>query len=366
MNTHRSARLALVGALAALTAGVAGLTYAAAADSEPVATSASQQPISVTIPPSPQRTDEANSGSADATSEQEQGLVYVTTTVDYGQAEAAGTGIVLTADGEILTNHHVVEGATNIQVQIVTTGETYSADVVGYDTTHDVAVLQLSGASGLTTADLDPSRTVGVGDEIVTVGNANGDGGAASAASGTVTGLDQSITVQDEQTGSGKQLTGLIQVDADVVSGDSGGVLRDDEGAVIGMTTAASSGTPDVTGYAIPIDQVLTIAEQITSGQESQTVTIGSTGFLGLQLDGRGRTGVPIVIGTIEGSPAAGLDLTQGSTITGIDGQTVTTAQQLSTAISARAAGDSVTVTWTDAAGTSHAATTELVPGPVG
>ncbi|WP_185973040.1 S1C family serine protease [Aeromicrobium piscarium] len=365
MNTHRSARLALVGALAALTAGVAGLTYAATADSESATVSTAQRPIAVTVPPPPSRADETTTSSAtNATTAQEQSLVYITTTVDYGRAEAAGTGIVLTSDGEILTNHHVVEGATSIQVQVVTTGETYSAEVVGYDATHDVAVLQLQDASGLTTAALDRSGTVAVGDEIVTVGNANGDGGAASAASGTVTALDQSITVQDEQTGSGRQLSGLIQVDADVVSGDSGGALRDADGDVIGMTTAASNGAPEVTGYAIPIEQALGIADQITSGQTSATITIGSTGFLGLQLDERG--GVPIVAGTIEGSPAADLGIAQGSTITGIDGETVTTARQLSSAIAAHAAGDDVNITWLDAAGASHTATARLTAGPIG
>ncbi|MBM9463687.1 trypsin-like peptidase domain-containing protein [Aeromicrobium sp. YIM 150415] len=363
MNTHRSARLALAGALAALTAGVAGLTYAATADSESATVSAAQQPIVVAVPPPPSRADETTSSAADATTAQEQGLVYITTTVDYGRAEAAGTGMVLTSDGEILTNHHVVEGATSIRVQVVTTGETYSAEVVGYDATHDVAVLQLQNASGLTTADLDRSGTVAVGDEIVTVGNAHGDGGAASAASGMVTALDESITVQDEQTGSGRQLSGLIQVDADVVAGDSGGALRDADGDVIGMTTAASNGAPEVTGYAIPIEQALDIADQITSGQTSATITIGSTGFLGLQLDERG--GVPIVAGTIEGSPAADLGIAQGSTITGIDGETVTTARQLSSAIAAHAAGDDVNITWLDAAGASHTATTQLTAGPI-
>lgn len=368
MNTHRSARLALVGVLAAVTASVAGLTYAATAETGSSQV-AEHQPVAIAAPPAAPSTGQSSGGqtttsATDATAEQEQGLVYVTTTVDYGQARAAGTGIVLTSDGEILTNHHVIEGATSIQVEVISTGETYTAEVVGYDTSHDVAVLQLQHASGLTTATIDDSGDVTLGEDITTVGNAHGDGGAASAADGTVTGLDQSITVRDELDGAAKQLSGLIQVDADVISGDSGGALRDADGDVIGMTTAASSGTPDVTGYAVPIEQALTIADQISSGTSSATVTIGSSGFLGLQLDG--RTGVPIVLGTVEGSPAAGLGITQGSTITALDGQTVTTAQQLSSAIGAHAAGDTVTLSWTDSAGASHTATAQLVPGPVG
>jgi len=146
----------------------------------------------------------------DASAIQEAGLVYITTELDYGSGEAAGTGMVLTANGEILTNHHVVEGATSIRVQVVSTGTSYDADVVGYDSTHDVAVLQLEDASGLTTVTTDTANDLAVGESVTGVGNANGDGGAASASPGTVTALDQSITVSSETGGAASRLTGLI------------------------------------------------------------------------------------------------------------------------------------------------------------
>ncbi|MCW2768919.1 MAG: septum formation initiator [Aeromicrobium sp.] len=90
--------------------------------------------------------------------------------------------MVLTSDGEILTNHHVVEGATSISVEVVSTGQTYDAEVEGYDSTHDVAVLQHVGAPGLTPVTTDTAEQVAAGDRVTGVGNANGDGGAASAA----------------------------------------------------------------------------------------------------------------------------------------------------------------------------------------
>ena len=115
------------------------------------------------------------------------GLVDVVTTLDYGEGEAAGTGIVLTSSGEILTNNHVVEGATSIEVTDIGNGKTYTATVVGYDVTSDVAVIKLQGASGLQTASLGDSSTVAVGESVVAIGNAGGAGGTPSAAPGTVT-----------------------------------------------------------------------------------------------------------------------------------------------------------------------------------
>ena len=137
------------------------------------------------------------------------GLVDVVSTIDYGQGEAAGTGIVLSSSGEVLTNNHVVEGATSISVTDIGNGKTYNATVVGYDATSDVAVIKLQGASGLQTASLGNSSTVAAGESVVAIGNAGGAGGTPSAAPGTVTSLDQSITASDESSGSAEQLTKL-------------------------------------------------------------------------------------------------------------------------------------------------------------
>lgn len=305
----------------------------------------------------------------EATAEQSTGVVLINTVLGYNSAEAAGSGVVLTSTGLILTNNHVVEGSTEIQVTVPATGQTYTATVVGTDSTADIAVLQLQGASGLTTATVDKDGDPAVGDTVTAVGNAEG-GGTLMAATGPVTGLGQSITTQSEGVSKGEDLTNLIQVDADVVSGDSGGALIDDQGEVVGITTAASSGSSNITGYAIPIEDALTVAKQIVSGEASDTVTIGLPAFLGVQLSTTstglpGATGTGAVVGgVIADTPAAQAGLVAGDTITAVDGTTVTSGDDLSAALADHAPGDQVQLTWTTATGASQTATVTLIEGP--
>ncbi len=166
------------------------------------------------------------------------GLVDVNSTLGYQNTRGEGTGIVLTSTGEVLTNNHVVEGATKITVTDIGNGKTYPATVVGYDTTGDVAVL-LAGASGLQTATTGDSSKVTVGQAVVGIGNAGGRGGTPSHAGGSVTGLNKSITAGGETDSAPEQLTGLIETNADP-TGRPGGLLVDTTGAVIGMDTAGS------------------------------------------------------------------------------------------------------------------------------
>ncbi|MCW2823368.1 MAG: septum formation initiator [Aeromicrobium sp.] len=367
-----STRRVVVAGIAACAIGLTGAGWATHAAATP-ATSATttvrqpattQQPTYGTFDGPPATTETTESAATDATSAQEVGLVYINTTLDYGTGKAAGTGMVLTADGEILTNHHVVEGATSISVEVVSTGRTYGADVVGYDSTHDVAVLQLEGASGLTPVTTDTTEQVATGNSVTGVGNANGDGGAASAAAGTVVALDQAITVSSETGGAASRLTGLIEVDADIIAGDSGGALYDDDGEVVGMNTAASSGAANVTGYAVPIAQALSIADDIESGTVSDTVVIGNHGYLGISLSSQ-VTGA-LVAGVAQDSPAADAGIATGSTVTGLNGASITSADALSEAVSRLPVGDRATVAWTDNAGQAHTATLTLGGGPVG
>lgn len=169
------------------------------------------------------------------------GLVNINTELSYQGARAAGTGMVLTSDGEVLTNHHVIEGATKITATDVGNGKTYEATVVGYDESHDIAVLKLKNASGLQTVKTGDSDKVAVGDQVVGVGNAGGDGGQPSYAAGKVTGLNQSITASDASGTDPEHLTGMIETDANIQSGDSGGPLVNAAGEVIGVDTAASA-----------------------------------------------------------------------------------------------------------------------------
>jgi S1-C subfamily serine protease len=306
-----------------------------------------------------------------ATDSQKAGVVTIVSTLNYDtSSEAAGTGMIISSDGEVLTNNHVIDGATSITVTDESTGKEYQADVVGTDSTDDVAVLKLRNASGLTTATLDTSGDLAAGDTITDVGNAEGTGDLVSA-TGTVTALNQSITVQSESGSGSESLKGLIEVDADVVSGDSGGPILDSDGEVVGMTTAASSGTSDVTGYAIPITTAKTIADQILGGKASSTVTIGLPAFLGLELatassgTGTGTTTSGVTLGgVVAGSPAEKAGLAAGDVITSVDGTAVTGSEQLSDLIKAHAIGDTITVGYTGADGTTGTVTATLVSGP--
>ena len=223
------------------------------------------------------------------------GLVDVVTTLGYQHAKAAGTGLVLTSSGEVLTNNHVINGATSIAVTDVGNHHTYRAKVVGYDRSHDVAVLQLQNASRLQTVNLGKSSSAAVGQKVVALGNAGGKGGTPSVAVGTITGLNASITASDEGSGTSEQLSGLIHHNAAIQPGDSGGALVDTAGQVIGINTAASSGfhlqsqtTQTTQAFAIPITQALSIADQIEAGHSSATVHIGSSAFLGVGISSTG------------------------------------------------------------------------------
>jgi len=225
----------------------------------------------------------ARTGSA--TAAQQVGVVDIDTVLGFDAAAAAGTGLVLTPAGVMLTNNHVVEGSTRITVTVTATGQTYPATVVGTDATDDIAVLQLTGASGLATANLAGAAPIKVGDPVTGVGNAGGAGGTPSAATGTVTATDQTITTQSDGSAAGETLHGLIQTSAAIQSGDSGGPLFNAADQVVGIDTAAEQGRrATIAGYAIPIAAALAIADQIQSGTPSPNITIGYPAFLGVQI----------------------------------------------------------------------------------
>jgi S1-C subfamily serine protease len=300
-----------------------------------------------------------------ATSAEQVGVVNIDTVLNFGSGRAAGTGVVLSSSGEILTNNHVVEGSTSITVTVVTTGKQYTAAVVGTDPTDDVAVLQLKDASGLQTAKLGDSSTVAVGDAVTAVGNAGGKGGTPTSATGTVTALDQSITAADSNGSNAEQLTGMIEIDADIQAGDSGGPLYSASDAVIGIDTAASStrATGTTTGFAIPIVKAVSIADQIESGRETTTIHIGYPAFLGVQLDPRSVSGAG-VSGVVDGSAAAAAGIQAGDTITSVGGMAVSGPTRLASVLGKYEPGQQVSVRWVDSAGQSHSATVTLGSGP--
>jgi S1-C subfamily serine protease len=297
------------------------------------------------------------------------GLVDIDTDLSYENGEAAGTGIVVTSRGEVLTNNHVISGATQIRATDIANGQSYTAQVVGYDRSHDIAVIQLHNARNLPAATLGDSSKVSVGDEVVGLGNAGGVGGTPTSAGGTVIALGQSITATDEGDGTSEQLSGLIQINANIQPGDSGGALVDKNGHVIGVDTAASAGfsiqTSGSQGYAIPINQATTIAGQIESGQTTASVHIGPTAFLGVLVSLQNATGPGATLANaVPGGPAAAAGLVQGDVITSIAGHTVDKPSTLTNLILLYHPGDKVQVGWSDSTGQSHRSTVTLADGP--
>ena len=318
------------------------------------------------------------------------GLVDVVSTLGYQHGEAAGTGMVLTSTGEVLTNNHVIDGATSIKVTDVGNGRTYTAKVVGYDKTRDVAVLQLVNASGLTTVSLSSSG-VQSGQKVVALGNAGGKGGTPSVATGRITGTGKTITASDESAGNAEQLQGLIETNAGIQPGDSGGPLVNTKGEVVGMDTAASTGI-STTGFssqsqqtatqafAIPITRAASIASQIEAGQASSTVHLGTTAFLGVEVSassagstggyggyfgGSGSTASgATVAGVVNGSAAAQAGLAQGDVITSVAGQAIKSSTDVSSVLAQHHPGDKISIGWTDQNGQSHSATVQLGSGP--
>jgi S1-C subfamily serine protease len=329
------------------------------------------QAASIPVPTAPGGTSGSSNNplsTDDVASKVDASIVDITSRISYRNATAAGTGMILTADGEVLTNNHVIEGATSITATSVVNGERYGVTVLGTDPTEDVALLKLTKASGLTPINPGDAGKVGVGDPVVALGNAGGLGGTPAVATGFVTALGQSITASDANGANPQRLTGLIETDAAIRPGDSGGPLANTKAQVIGMDTAASVnngfGGAANRGYAIPIQHALGIVHEIESGQASSTVHIGPRGMIGVQVSALSAGNGATVEDVTGGSPAAKAGIKAGDTITAIDGSPVTSSDALGTLIKAHAAGDQVTVTWTDGNGTSHSARVTLVAGP--
>jgi S1-C subfamily serine protease len=298
-----------------------------------------------------------------ATTAQSAGVVDIDTVLAYQGEEAAGTGMIVSSSGEVLTNNHVVQGATSIKVTVVSTGITYTASVVGTDASDDIAVLQLSGASGLTTAAFGDSSAVKVGDTVIGVGNAGGTGGTPSSATGHVTALDQQLTASDENGANSETLHGVIEIDAPIEAGDSGGPLYDSAGKIVGIDTAAETNHGVTTAaFAIPIDTALSIATQIESGQASSTVQLGRTGFLGVSVSDSGDGA--LIQTTVPNGPASRAGLVAGDVITAVNGTTVGSSAQLKSAMSTTKPGQQVSVTFADANGVSHHADVTLGTAP--
>ncbi len=298
------------------------------------------------------------------------GIVNINITLS-GGGGAAGTGMVITSTGEVLTNNHVIDGETSIKVELPSTGATYDAHVVGYDLTEDVALVQIDGGGTFHTVSIGNSSTVSVGQAVVALGNALGRNTTPAVTTGNVSALNQTITASDQSGADVETVSGLIQVNAPIQPGDSGGPLVTTDGVVIGMDTAAESAggrfsqQTSTIAYAIPINKAIQVVRQIQSGQSTSTVHVGNTrALLGVQTqESNGGVQVVMVQG---GSPAAGAGIGVGAVITALDGTSVSSNSALRNAIMAHNPGSSVSVSWTDTSGGNHTATVTLGSGPPG
>ena len=292
-------------------------------------------------------------------------IVDINTTV--GTGEAAGTGMIIRSTGEILTNNHVVTGSTSISVTVQGRSQSYSAHVVGVNISHDVAVIQIDqSVSGLPTVTFANSSSLKVGQTVVAIGNALGRGGAPHVEQGQVTALDQTITAS-EGGGASETLDGLIQSDAPIYEGDSGGALVNTSGQVVGMITAGQAqgfrSQGSEVGYAIQSNTALGIANRIRAHELSADLTYGQWGYLGVAVQSMDavaaqQLGLNVTSGALvtatpqRGTPAGDAGISRYSVITNVGGMAVTDSNSLGTAVHAHQPGDSVSVTWVNSSGT--------------
>jgi len=340
------------------------------------------------------------------------GLVIINTTLQYNSEQAAATGMVISPGGLVLTNNHVIENSTSISARTAN-GHQYQAKVVGYDVTGDIALIQLQGASGLTTVPIGNSATLKPGDSVVAMGNAEGQN-AIVPVTGQVTALNQTITAGNQGgTVTQETLHNMIQTNANIVSGDSGGPLANSAGQVIGMDTAGNDGgfavQQDSSGYAIPINNALAVAGQMEQGQASSTVAIGYPPFMGVYI-GQGSNSDPqaqaqaeqqnggngfggfgsngnqncytsdrnlappngianvssgtLILGTICGGPAMAAGMTAGSVITAVNGQAIGAPDSLTGAVSKFKPGTTIRVSWVSPSGQRATSSIKLTAGP--
>jgi serine protease Do len=265
----------------------------------------------------------------------------------------SGSGFIFNANGWILTNRHVVEGANQIRV-VLADSRTFTGTVYGIDTLTDLAIVKVN-ATGLPSAPLGTSADLQQGQLAIAIGNPLGTF-ENTVTTGVISGLGRQITAGDVSQTSSEQLNNLIQTDAAINPGNSGGPLLNSAGEVIGVNTAVASSAQGI-GFAIPIDAAKEILAEALAGKPLarpwigvyyQPVTKQLASDKGLSVDHGALIGAPASgssSGIVSGSPAASAGLRDGDVITAVDGQTVDTSHDLSTRIVTHAPGDRVVLT---------------------
>jgi S1-C subfamily serine protease len=268
--------------------------------------------------------------------------------------------MIISRSGEVLTNNHVISGATSFKVVNVSTHRRYTATVVGYSVSRDIAVLQLANASNLRRIKLDRSFPLKVGQPVVARGNAEGRGGMPKTASGQIIALHQQIVAKDE-SGNSETLNNTIATDAPVVPGYSGGPLMDARDRAIGIVTAGSTAGPH-RGFAIPIKQALQLAQRITTGKSNSVVHVGPTAFLGVKLaDASNEAKIQSVV---TGLPADQAGLAAGDVITSLNGKAISSVTDLRQVVLTLVPGKAVPIGWTNASDVAQTGTITPASGP--
>lgn len=333
----------------------------------------------------------------------EPGVVDVAADLRYLQETAKGTGFVIdAAAGLILTNNHVIDGATSVTVTPVASGRSYPARILGYDRADDLALLQVRGVPRLRAVRIGSSARARAGTPVLAIGNEGGQGGSPTVAPGVISGLGRTIIASDQSSDLTETLYGMLQTSADIRPGDSGGPLAGADGRVIGINTAAGGSTV-YSGYAIPIDRAMPIARQIAAGRQGTRIQIGLPAFLGVLLpdsssadprqqaraelhqtsavSGSGSgctsgdtTATPssiasagtgaLVDGVLCGTPADQAGLFAGDVITSVGGQAVTSPHSLTALVSRYHPGSRVALAWVAPGGSLHTAVVTLAAGP--
>jgi S1-C subfamily serine protease len=257
------------------------------------------------------------------------------------EESGAGTGIVISADGEVVTNAHVVNGATNIKVTLPNNGGSHDASIVGIDTSKDLAVIKISGVSNLTPATFANSDTVQVGDSVIAVGNALGYGGSPTVTEGIVSAKDRSLRDSTDN------LSGLLQTDAAINPGNSGGPLVDANGDVIGINVAVATGSSTEPaqniGFSIPSNTVVADLPSLKAGKNSSGNTSQSSTFLGVEVtDANNGAGI---VAVQPGSPADDAGLRPGDVVTKFNDTTISNGSDLQRAVRAEKPNTTVTLT---------------------
>jgi S1-C subfamily serine protease len=335
------ARTAALAVLLSLISGFIGGVIATQVD-ESSGSSANEPYTQVTAAPVVSDAEASDiSGVAQAAQRVANSVVTISSSVDGGfsEGEATGTGVVVASGGEILTNAHVVEGASEVRVRFAGDTEPVIAQVLAADSGNDLALLKVN-ATGLTAATFAKPGSVRVGDQVVAIGYALALDGGPSVTTGIVSALRRTIF-----TDSGA-LNSLIQTDAAISSGNSGGPLVNMRGEVVGINTAVARGDTNSSanniGFAISVDEVLAVLEQLRNQASGDA---REEGFLGVSLEPRVDGGVGSIISTVQaGSPAQEAGFVVGDIVLAVDGEPVNGQAGLVAAIRDRSPGDSITI----------------------